>query len=303
MALERVEVRFGPIRALAGLSLEVAAGERVAVIGASGAGKSTLFDVLTRSIAPEAGRVAVHGQDILALPRRDLRRLRRRIGMVYQSYGLVPQLSVGMNVALGEVAELSSGESLRMLLRGPRRATSERVLAALDRVGLADRLADRVAGLSGGQQQRVAVARALVQGADLLLADEPIGAVDHVTGARVMSALLEAAEGRTLIASLHDVALARRFPRVVALREGRVVFDGAPDDLDDTLVRRIYAGDTSGATPDGGPGRATGAAGAAGEDGAAGERPLDRPAAAERHCSAGELALPLDREGYGLRAR
>jgi len=282
VALEEVEVTFGAVRALAGVSRVVERGERVAVIGASGAGKSTLFDVLTRAVPLRRGRVLVEGQDIMALGSRELRAARRRIGVIYQAYGLVPQLSVGMNVALGEVADLSGTATLRMFARGPGPATSARIVAALERVGLSDRVADRVDNLSGGQQQLVAVARLLLQSPSLILADEPLSAVDPVTGRRVLGALLELAaeQDATLLVNLHDVALARSFPRVVALVGGQVAFDGPPADLSAEVLTEIYAGEPLDPVP----------AEAADRE----PSPLGRP---------GLPLLTHDREGYGLRAR
>ncbi len=248
VALEGVDVAFDGFKALNDLSLEVGRGERVAIIGASGAGKSTLFNVLTRALPVAAGRVLVEGADLMAAAPEQLRAMRRRIGVIYQSYGLVPQLSAGMNVALGELTGLSNRAALRALVRGPGAETSARVVAALEQVGLAERLGDRVTELSGGQQQRVAVARLLVQQPALVLADEPVAAVDPVTGKRVLHALLELADERTtLLVSLHDVALARRFPRVVALRDGSVVFDGPPEGIDDAMLEAVY--DEAGSAP------------------------------------------------------
>jgi phosphonate transport system ATP-binding protein len=224
-----------------------------------------------------AGSVVVGGVDLMALGPRALRAARRQIGVIYQSYGLVPQLSAGVNVALGELAGGSDRSALRALARGPALALSQRVLAALERVGLADRVADRVADLSGGQQQRVAVARLLVQRPALILADEPVSAVDPVTGERVLEALGElSADGATLLIALHDVALARSYPRVVAVRQGTVAFDGPPSELDADLLPALYAE----------------------------RRPTPTPVADGRHGTAAEpFALPLDSDGYGLRAR
>jgi len=244
LEVEGVEISFGPVVALADLSLTVAREERVAVIGASGAGKSTLFAAVTRTVPLAGGRLSVHGEDITTLGPRAVRAARRRIGIVYQAYNLVPQLSVGLNVALGEIAGRSNRSALSALLRGPGAETSERVHSALRQVGLEDRVGDRAGDLSGGQQQRVAVARLLVQRPDLILADEPVAALDPVTATHVLRALAEAAEeGATLIVNLHDVSLARRFPRIVALRAGAVVFDGSPEELDDEVLRRVYASD------------------------------------------------------------
>ena len=244
LSLENVGVRFGGRAALESVTLSVAHGEKLAVIGASGAGKSTLFRALTRSVALDSGTVAVGGRDLYALSGRGLKASRREVGTIHQAYNLVPQLSAGMNVALGEVGGMGRLATLRTLLLGPDAGLSRKVEGALERVGLGERVRARTADLSGGQQQRVAVARLLVQEPGLILADEPFAAVDPVTARGVMEALLDLnREGATLLVNLHDVAAARTFPRVVALREGRVAFDGEPKDLTDGLLAEIYEGD------------------------------------------------------------
>lgn len=244
LSLAGVTVRFGETLALEGITLDVEPGERLAIIGASGAGKSTLFRALTRTVALDGGKVALGERDLYALSKKELKHVRRRVGTIYQAYNLVPQLPAGMNAALGEVGGMRSAKTLRTFLRGPDRALAGRVEAALDRVGLAGLASQRTAELSGGQQQRVAVARLLVQRPDLILADEPFAAVDPVTTERVMEALFELnGEGATLVANLHDVQIARRFPRIVALREGRLVFDGPPEHLTEYSLDRIYTGD------------------------------------------------------------
>jgi phosphonate transport system ATP-binding protein len=247
---EDVTVRFGEMTALEGVTFKVDPKEKLAVIGASGAGKSTLFRALTRSVTLVGGRVVIGGRDLYALSRKELKGVRRRIGSIHQGYNLVPQLSAGVNAALGEVGAMGHLKTLSSFLVGPDGALAKRVEAALERVGLAGMARARTADLSGGQQQRVAVARLLVQRPDLVLADEPFAAVDPVTTERVMEALLELNdEGATLLVNLHDVKIARRFPRVVALREGSVVFDGPPERLTDQSLDRIYAGDPYGSGP------------------------------------------------------
>ena len=247
LALEDVTVRFGETPALEDATIETEPGERLAVIGASGAGKSTLFRALTRSVALSSGRVTVGECDLYALSKKELKGVQRCIGTIYQAYNLVPQLPAGVNVALGEVGDMGVWGTLRAFLVGPDTTLSSRVVDALDRVGVKDKARVRTANLSGGQQQRVAVARLLVQRPGLILADEPFAAVDPVTTERVMEALLELnGEGATLLVNLHDVKLARRFPRVVALHEGRVVFDSSPERLTDEILSRIYAGDPYG---------------------------------------------------------
>ena len=245
--LEDVSVGFDGVAALNDVSLQIEAGEQLAVIGASGAGKSTLFRVLTRGVALGGGRVIVGGHDLYSLSRRHLNELRRRIGTIYQAYNLVPQLSAGVNASLGEVGGMGSLGTMRAFLTGPDAGLSKRVRAALEEIGLSDKAGVRTADLSGGQQQRVAVARLLVQRPDLILADEPFAAVDPVTTERVLETLLHLnTEGATLMLNLHDVEIARRFPRVVALREGRVVFDGPPGRLTEDELAKIYAGDQYG---------------------------------------------------------
>ena len=245
--LDDVSVDFDGVAALSEVTLEVEAGEQLAVIGASGAGKSTLFRALTRSVALAGGRVVVGGHDLYSLSRRSLGELRRRIGTIYQAYNLVPQLSAGVNVSLGQVGEMGRLGTLRAFFAGPDAGLSKRAGAALEEIGLGDKAGVRTADLSGGQQQRVAVARLLVQRPDLILADEPFAAVDPVTTERVLETLLHLnREGATLLANLHDVEVARRFPRVVALREGRVAFDGPPERLTEDELAKIYAGDPHG---------------------------------------------------------
>ena len=245
-------VRFGETLALDDLSLEVEPEERVAVIGASAAGKSTLFRALTRTVTLAGGKVTLGGRDLYTLSKKELKDVRRRVGTIYQSYNLVPQLPAGINAALGEVGDMGSTKTLRTFLTGPNRALAKRVEAALERVGLAGLACQRTANLSGGQQQRVAVARLLVQRPDLVLADEPFAAVDPLTTERLVEALFDLnGEGATLVVNLHDVLIARRFPRIVALREGRLVFDGPPEQLTEEGLDRIYAGDPygTGASP------------------------------------------------------
>ena len=252
LSLAGVRVRFGETLALDDLSLEVEPEERVAVIGASAAGKSTLFRALTRTVTLAGGKVTLGGRDLYTLSKKELKDVRRRVGTIYQSYNLVPQLPAGINAALGEVGDMGSTKTLRTFLTGPNRALAKRVEAALERVGLAGLACQRTANLSGGQQQRVAVARLLVQRPDLVLADEPFAAVDPLTTERLVEALFDLnGEGATLVVNLHDVLIARRFPRIVALREGRLVFDGPPEQLTEEGLDRIYAGDPygTGASP------------------------------------------------------
>ena len=244
LTLKDVTVSFSGTAALDGVTLTVEPNERLAVVGASGAGKTTLFKALTRTVALQRGQTIVGRRDLYTLSKKELKSVRRRIGSIYQAYNLVPQLPVGVNAALGEVGGMGAWHTLRTFLAGPDAVLASRVMAALERVGVEEKAHARTADLSGGQQQRVAVARLLVQRPDLILADEPFAAVDPVTTERVFEALLELnREGATLLVNLHNVELARRFPRIVALREGRIAFDGPPERLSEEALNEIYAGE------------------------------------------------------------
>jgi len=235
-----VEVRFGERTALTGVDLEVAAGERVAVVGASGAGKSTLLGVLDGTVTPTAGAVQVHGTDPSTLRGRQLRRLRARTGTVRQHLDLPGPLRVVHNVNAGRLGSWSAARAAWSLLRP--QGTAD-VRAALDRVGLADRMFERTDRLSGGQRQRVAVARLLVQQPELVLADEPASALDPALADTVLSLLGELAvsQGGALIACLHDPALGlRHCDRVVGLDGGRVVLDGPSSTLTVAALERFY---------------------------------------------------------------
>jgi phosphonate transport system ATP-binding protein len=200
----------------------VGPGERVALVGASGAGKSTLLALANGSVLPTAGSVRVLGTELGARPPR---RLRARVGTVHQSLELVGRLRVVHDVNAGRLAEWSAARAAWSLVR-PQGLPE--VLAALERVGLADRAFERTERLSGGQRQRVAVARLLVQQPDLVLADEPASALDPVLADRALTLLgeLALARGGALVAALHDPGLVRRHcDRVVGLADGRVVLD------------------------------------------------------------------------------
>ncbi|MGW5735517.1 MULTISPECIES: ABC transporter ATP-binding protein [Streptomyces] len=206
----------GGVAALRGVDLRVEEGELLAIVGPSGSGKSTLLHIIGTLDRPSRGSVAIAGHDIARLPDRSLSALRaRHIGFVFQAFHLVPGISARDNVAEGL---LYSG-----LSRGRRRA---RAAEALDRVGLADRMGHRPHELSGGQKQRVAIARAVVGAPDLLLADEPTGALDSASGEAVMELLHDLnAQGATIAVITHDTEIAGRLPRQVRIRDGQVVAD------------------------------------------------------------------------------
>jgi phosphonate transport system ATP-binding protein len=244
--VQAVRKTFGAARpALDGVSFEVRRGERVALLGASGSGKSTLLRCLCGLEATDptgGGRVEVFGHTLQEKGRLgpDIRALRRQVGIIFQQFNLVGRLPVLANVLTGLAAELPLARTLTGRFTLAERA---RALDALDSIGLGPQAFQRASTLSGGQQQRAAVARTLVQGAHLLLADEPVASLDPESTRRVMELLLalNRERGMTLIVSLHHVGLARRYcERVIALRDGALVFDGPTSALTLPFLHQLY---------------------------------------------------------------
>ncbi len=225
------------------VSLLIRPGEHVAFIGPSGAGKTTLFRLLNLTLRPTRGTLRFDGTDVTALSGRALRAARRRIGTVYQQHNLVGRLRVVHNVLAGNLGRWSSLTAIWSLVR-PHGVES--ALGALTRVGIPDKLYARTDELSGGQQQRVAIARVLVQDPDVILADEPVSAVDPTLAQAIVALLrdLSAASRKTLLVNLHSVELAlAHFPRIVGIRDGRMLFDLPPDKVGPALLEELYAGD------------------------------------------------------------
>ena len=248
LQLQGVTVEFAQgRRPLRQLSLAVAPGERVAVIGPSGAGKTSLLRVAAGALRPAEGAVRLLETDPWACGAAALRRLRGRIGMVHQAPPIAPRLRVVTAVLAGRLGQWGLGTALRSLLL-PVDAAGAR--EALQRVDLADRLFDRCDRLSGGQLQRVGIARVLYQRPALLLADEPVSALDPALADQTLRQLVACAEtgGATLVASLHAVDLALRwFPRIVGLRGGELVFDLPAGQVSRPLLQALYA--SEGAVP------------------------------------------------------
>src|SRR4030088_449959 len=230
-------------RALDGVSLDIQRGEFVVLIGLSGSGKSTLLRCINRLVDPTSGTVIFDDVDVTAADRVAIRRVRRRIGMIFQQFNLVRRSSVFSNVLAGRLGYRSSWRTVTS------RPTSQDVAAAfenLGRVGIAARAYSRADTLSGGQQQRVGIARALMQKPELMLADEPVATPDPPTSHSVMKYLEEInkKDGITVICSLHFLSLARRYgTRVIALKDGKVAFDGRPDAIDERRFKEIYGED------------------------------------------------------------
>ena len=214
----------------------------MAFLGPSGAGKTTLLRLLNGTVRPEAGRVLVDGRDVNALGSQALRRLRADIGFVHQDLRLVENLRVSQNVLSGGLGRRNLWQSARMLL-APAAGDLDRVHDLLQRVGLAEKMFQRVDRLSGGQAQRVALARALFQDPGLLVADEPVSSVDPERSREILDLLVTVCgrDGLTLLVSLHDPDLARRFfPRLVGLRQGRIVFDLPSSDMTGAVAADLY---------------------------------------------------------------
>ena len=207
---------------LRGVSLKVGAGERVAIVGPSGSGKTTLFRAICGFVPIEAGRIVFADTDVAHASGRQMRALRRGIGVIAQQHDLVERMRVYHNVMAGALGRWSAMHALRFLF-WPQRSEMEQARVALERVGAAEKLHARTAELSGGQQQRVAIARALIQQPLMLLADEPIASLDPELSQRILSLLCRlAAEARlALLCSLHQHDLAERyFDRIVRLQDG-----------------------------------------------------------------------------------
>jgi phosphonate transport system ATP-binding protein len=235
-------VAFDTIEALDGISFDIGAGERLAIIGPSGGGKSTLLRLLIGAVRPSEGIILEGGRDLAALSAEELRELRTRIGFMHQHLGLVPNLRVLQNVASGRLGRAGFWKSVRHVLFPPRQTVRD-IHALLDRVGIGQNLFQRVDRLSGGQQQRVALARALWQQPDALLADEPVSSLDPSRARDILALLarMSVEDGLTLCVSLHQFDLAREFfPRLVGLRAGRIVFDKPSPAVGESEFHALY---------------------------------------------------------------
>lgn len=228
-------------QALFDIDFTAHAGETVVLLGANGSGKSTLQKCLNGLVQPTGGTVKVLDTDVPAATKRELTRLRRQVGMVHQRINLVRELSVLTNVIHGALGRAPSPRN--WFGSTAKRQQRDEAMDALQRVGLADAAAKRAEQLSGGQQQRVAIARMLMQRPKIVLADEPVAALDPHAGRAVMDMLWEISEERnlTLVCTLHQLELARAYgQRVVALRDGRLEIDANIWELADEQLDGLY---------------------------------------------------------------
>jgi phosphonate transport system ATP-binding protein len=240
LVLEGVSRRFGNKAAVDNVSLEIASGGFIGVIGRSGAGKSTLLRMINRLIDPTDGRILVDGQDVTRLRGPALRKWRSECAMIFQQFNLVGRLDVLTNVLIGRLNGMATMPAILGLWSSEDRATA---LAALEQFDIAGLAAQRAESLSGGQQQRVAIARALIQEPKIILADEPIASLDPRNAKVVMDALqrINRHFGITVLCNLHSLDLARAYcDRLVGMAQGRVVFDDVSAALTDQVARELY---------------------------------------------------------------
>jgi phosphonate transport system ATP-binding protein len=226
--------------ALKGIDVDVPDGQVLALIGPSGAGKSTFIRCINRLVEPTAGTIALNEMEITTLGSRELRRTRRRMGMIFQEYALVERLTVMENVLSGRLGYVGFWRSF---MRKFPQIDIDEAFRLLARVGLDEMVDKRADQLSGGQRQRVGICRALIQNPDLLLVDEPTASLDPKTSRQIMRLIKELCGERKLSAviNIHDVLLAQMFAeRVVGLRSGEIVYDGAPKGLTAEVLTRIY---------------------------------------------------------------
>ncbi|GAB3190472.1 phosphonate ABC transporter ATP-binding protein [Nesterenkonia suensis] len=238
---ENVDVVYpGGFQGLKDVSLTVEEGEFVVIVGLSGAGKSTLIRTINGLVPYTSGTLTVGGDVVDTSSRRRLRRLRSRVGMIFQSFNLVTRITVLANVLVGRSSQTPSWRSL---LGWYRAEDKEIAFRSLERVGIVEKAYNRASALSGGQQQRVAIARVLAQDPEVILADEPVASLDPPTAHKVLQDLrrINRELGITTIVNLHHLEMARRYAdRVIGMRGGEVVFDGPVGEATDAAIEAVY---------------------------------------------------------------
>lgn len=225
---------------LKNIDLKIEQGDFVAIIGLSGAGKSTLLRSINRLVDITQGEILINNKSITAARAKELRQMRRNIGMVFQQFNLVKKNTVQKNVLTGRLGYYSNWQTLLGLFS---KEDYKKTELALKKVGLSDKLQVRSDSLSGGQQQRVSIARTIVQEAEIVLADEPVASLDPITSQTVMDDFKTLNEelGRTILINLHSVDLARQYAkRIIGMRAGEIVFDGSAEEATDEKLNEIY---------------------------------------------------------------
>lgn len=240
LEIKNLTVEYGNFRAIDNVSFTVKDGEFVAVIGSSGGGKSSLMKAINLLVKPKSGSIKIDDEEMTALSSRKLRMKRRKIGFVFQDYNLIDRLSVIENVLTGRLGYKSSLKSLLGIFSKEEYENAEK---ALEKVGLSEKLFVRGDELSGGQKQRVAIAKALVQEPKIILADEPVASLDVNSSKIIMEYFKEInrVQGITVIINIHDVNIALKYAdRVIALKKGKIVFDGKGSEITDDVLKRVY---------------------------------------------------------------
>jgi phosphonate transport system ATP-binding protein len=226
---------------LKGISFSVESDDFVAIIGPSGAGKSTLIRCINRLVEPTAGDIFFDGISVLNLNQSEMRKIRCKMGMIFQEFNLVERMSVIDNVLSGRLGYTSS---IRSLFKMFPKSDIKMALEYLDRVGLSDFIEKRASELSGGQRQRVGIARALIQNPKLLLVDEPTSSLDPKISREVMGMIKKMSEEENVpvLCNIHDVALALEFSnKVIGIQDGIKKFEGPPNTVDKSTLDEIYA--------------------------------------------------------------
>lgn len=228
------------VHALKNVSFEIQEGEFISVIGPSGSGKSTILRSINKLIQTTEGNIFVEDIEVAKQKGKKLRKLRRKIGMIFQNYNLVYTLSVLQNVLHGCLGYMSGIKGIFGIYS---ETDKKKAMELLEELGIEQYANNRASELSGGQKQRVGIARAIIQNPKVLLCDEPIASLDPSSAKKIMDLLKDMTSKRniTCIVNLHQIDVALKYStRIIGLSKGEVVFDGRPDELTDEVIERIY---------------------------------------------------------------
>lgn len=245
ISVNKLHKHYGQLHVLRGLTLKIPKGECVILLGANGCGKSTLMRCLNGLAPHDDGEITILGESLTGLSKPKLRQLRRKVGVVFQQFNLVQNVSVFQNVLYGALGQERFGliSSLACFAKDELR---ERAMAALDRVGLAHKAHAECRELSGGQQQRVAIARTLMQDAEIIIADEPVASLDPKAGKEIMDLLLDVVTERqlTVLCTLHQLELAQEYgDRIIGMKAGQIVLDTPRQEAELATIQQLYQGD------------------------------------------------------------
>jgi phosphonate transport system ATP-binding protein len=245
ISVDNLHKHYGQLHVLRGLTLKIPKGECVILLGANGCGKSTLMRCLNGLAPHDDGVITILDESLTGLSKPKLRQLRRKVGVVFQQFNLVQNVSVFQNVLYGALGQERFGliASLACFAKDELR---ERAMAALDRVGLAHKAHADCRELSGGQQQRVAIARTLMQDAEIIIADEPVASLDPKAGKEIMDLLLDVVTERqlTVLCTLHQLELAQEYgDRIIGMKAGQIVLDTPRQEVELATIQQLYQGD------------------------------------------------------------